>query len=177
MVHKVEAYQRLVNQMVVRGIPPTASNTARAANVTPGTARRMTRKARLTTPSECYLIEQDYRQAVIRARQSDTKFGVVTYEMVARERNVSVRGVKSFFRRHPRLKEAWSVCGPCEAKVERCKVAAARVRERNPGKKLHARQVACELGMQEQKFYAYLWNRPDLIEDLGITYTHRRRKK
>lgn len=176
MRNTADDYRRLINQMALDGVAPTASATARRVGVTPVTARRMAKKAGVAVISEASLIRLSYYCSVINCRNADKQHGIVTIEQIALERKVSIRTVESFFKIHRDLMREWGVLTKREAKAQRCRIVASRLRAKYPGCKIYAKQIAIELGYPEQSFYAYLGHRPDLVRELGITYTSRRRR-
>ncbi len=115
------------------------------------------------------ILETAYKGAAILCASRD-RDGLATMTGIARERKVSSGTVFRFFKKNPALKRLWNVFDHIEAKSERCRRAAARLRKRRPEGALSRREIARELRWSVNTLNTYIRLHPKLIDELGIAY-------
>ena len=132
--------------------------------------RRAVRRLNLAFTKKEQLLHLSYLQAIDACARND-KFGVADYRGIAQERGVRAETVAHFFERNPDLKRKWNVFDAFEAKKERCRRAAARIRNGDPNKPVRRKELAIELDCGEDVMRQYLISHPDLVVELRIEYT------
>jgi hypothetical protein len=157
----------LIRTLKFEGIPPTIKVLSRRMGKSYGATLSAAKKERVAYVSEADIFRLAYKAAAIICASRDPH-GIATYRDIARERKVHFDAVRRYFRKNNDLKKEFNVFDKFEEREVRCRISAARLRQKDPRKPLFRKVLAYDMRWTPERLNKLLAAKPMLLAELGI---------